>query len=160
MDLAQRKIHEKRARAKRFSEEFKRLTSNIPDCRQYSTVPEAERVAALVGAEKKKRAAERARVNRPQTLEELEVEIRKNEEVKLLPSPRDQKPLPERPAFFNSELDHYKWARDHHRRGGLLSEEDLTYLAGFEARMSPAQAEYWAAERETYEQAGIQRGRT
>lgn len=160
MDLAQRKIHEKRARAKRFSEDFKRLTCNIPDFRQYSTVPEAERVAALVGAEKKKRAAERAKINRPQTPQELESEIRKNEEVKLLPSARDQKPLPERPAFFHSEFDHFKWARDYRRRGGSLSEEELTFVAGFEGRMSPAQAEHWETESEIFARAEIQRGLT
>ena len=117
---------------------------------------------ALLGREKKKQALERGEIYAPRTGEELEKEILtlKNEEVKLLPSPRDQKPLPERPAFFHSELDHFKWARDYRRRGGTLSEAELIFVAGFEGRMSPAQAEHWQAENEMFAQAEIQGGQT
>ena len=161
-ELTKKKNHEKAAIKKDYTEEYKMITSGAFDFLQYSTVPEDERAPALLGREKKKQALERGEIYAPRTGEELEKEILtlKNEEVKLLPSPRDQKPLPERPAFFRSELDHFKWARDYRRRGGSLSEEELTFVARFEGRMSPGQAEYWEAERETFEQAEIQRGRT
>jgi len=46
-DLASQKIAEKRARRAKFAEEFKKISSVAPDFRQYSTIPQIERVAAL-----------------------------------------------------------------------------------------------------------------
>jgi putative transposase len=161
MPLAQRKIREKRDRAKGFVEEYKRLTSPVPDIRQYSTVPKAERVAALVGREKKKRALVRGGVYRIRTDEELEAEI-KNQAIKLLPAPRDQKPLPERPTFFRTDTERYLWCRDYHSRGGALNKVDSDFLAEYTSKMSPAEArleeEYWAGARELHEQNGKRGG--
>ncbi len=149
-DLAERKIHEKRARQKKFLKEYRKLTAAIPDLRQYSEVPHLEKVAALVGAEKKKRAAEQAEISRTWTAEELEAEVERTEKLARAAS-SIKKPLPARPSYFLQDSERYEWCFNFELRGGKLSEEDRRWKEDHEALMSEGQREHWQAVRE-YEQ--------
>ena len=84
-DLATRKIHEKRKRRKEVADTFRSITAPIPDFRQYSEIPAIEKVAALVGEEKRERAIENAALNRVVTQEEIDAHIAKMEAGSPLP---------------------------------------------------------------------------
>ncbi len=142
MSLAQRKIEEKRARRKRFSEEFKRVTSLVPDFREYSKVPEVERVAALIGDERRKKAEENKEANRVLTQEELDRDIARLEAGLSMP-PKSRKPLPERPEYFMDRRSRYEWAIKFVAAGGTLDAEDAAFQADYESAMSEEEREYW-----------------
>ena len=57
-DLTKKKNLKKAAIKKYYKEEYKRITSGVPEFLQYSAVPESDRAAPLTGPEKKKRALE------------------------------------------------------------------------------------------------------
>jgi len=147
LTLAERKIHEKRARAKRFSEEFKRLTRNIPDFRQYSTVPAAERVAAQIGKDRKRKAEEAAAFSRRRSELELEIEVAKIEARALLPA--KTKPAPERPPFFKYKSERHEYLIKSQINGWEISAEDQRWLDEFERKARPEQREQWNVRRET-----------
>jgi putative transposase len=140
--LASRKIAEKRERRKKFAEEFRRISSIAPDFREYSKVPEAERVAALIGAEKKRRALENKEFNRPLSEQEINEHIAKMEAGMALPSTRP-KPLPERPEFFIDELTRMEWIAKYLRAGGELNEEDENFRREYMAALTEDQKEFW-----------------
>ena len=141
-ELASQKIAQKRERRKKFAEEFRRISSIAPDFRQYSTVPEAERVAALVGAERKKRALENREFARPISEQEITAHIEKMEAGMALPS-RHAKPLPERPEFFIDELVRMEWIAKYMRAGGELAAEDEQFRRGYLATLTADQKEFW-----------------
>jgi hypothetical protein len=147
MDLASRKIAEKRERRNRFAAEFKKISAIAPDFRQYSTVPEAERVAALVGADKKRRAIENKQLTMPVSQESIDEHIKKMESGLGLPA-KTAKPLPERPGFFLDDSIHYFWLLDYLKAGGDLEAKDHQWMLDYEATMSPAGRARWQFERE------------
>jgi len=141
-DLASRKIAEKRERRKKFAEEFKRISSIAPDFREHSKVPEAERVAALIGAEKKRRALENKEYNRPISEREINEHIQKMEAKQALPF-KKRKPLPERPSFFLDQDSRFLWILEFLEAGGKLSEEDERFKSEYVARLTESQREYF-----------------
>ena len=145
-DLARRKIDEKRARRKRFSDEFRRITSLTPDFREYSSVPSIERVAALIDSGRQKRAEDGRDLYKQYTPDELEAEMARRESVP--PMPKRKKPLPARPSFFLDDFSRYEWCIQIVIAGGELSEEDAAWKNVYESRMSPEQLEYWKAVQE------------
>jgi len=143
-DLANRKIREKREKQRHFHEEFKRITSPVPDYRNYSAVPAMEKVAALVGAERKRRADENREFYRPLSAAELDEKVAELEAIAAAPPVRPARPLPERPMFFIDALTRFTWCMDYLKAGGTLSEEDRAFRAAYEAAMTPEQKEYWS----------------
>ncbi len=142
LDLAARKIAEKRDRRKRFAEEFRRVSSLAPDFREYSKVPEAERVAALIGQEKRKRAAAQIEFNRVLTQEEIDSHIAKMEQGLPLPS-KSPKPLPERPGSFATDITRFLWILDVLKAGGNLTSEDEAFKDKYLNEQTPGQKEYY-----------------
>jgi len=142
MDLASRKIAEKRERRSRFAAEFKKISAIAPDFRQYSTVPEAERVAALVGADKKRRAIENKQLTKPVSQEEIETHIKKMEAGIALPA-KTAKPLPERPQYFLDDLTRMEWIAKQLRAGGALNEDDENFREQYLAAQTESQREFW-----------------
>jgi len=155
MDLAGRKIAEKRERRKKFAAEFRKVSSLAPDFRAYSRVPEADRVAALIGDEKKKRAAAQIEFTRPLTQEALDKGVEQLERLNArLPDgstaalPRKKKEPPPRPGYWISDTDRYFWCLQTEIAGGTLSDEDQAFVKAEEAKMTPAQRDRWQFERE------------
>lgn len=145
-DLASSKIAKKRERRRKFAEEFKKISSIAPDFRQYSTIPKAERVAALIGAEKRTRAAENLALTRDITQEELDRGVKLLEDLGRVP--QNKAPLAgPRPAFWTSDADRHAWcllaAVD-----GTISPDDADWMVSYEAAMTPAARERWQHERE------------
>ena len=142
--VAQQKIIEKRERRKMFSEEFKKLTLQVPDFRQYSRIPEAERVAALIGEDRRRRAIENKAITRQVTQEELDRDMAIMEAQQNIPlKTKRNRRLPERPGFFRDSISRYIWIIDYRIAGGTLNEEDEAFKAEYEANMTPDQLEYW-----------------
>jgi len=154
-DLAKQKILEKRRKRREIAEQFRALTRHIPDFREYSKVPEAERVAAQVGVEKKRIEASRAALGRTLSPAELEAEIAKLEILNArLPDgtkvtlPRVAKALPPRPGYWISNTDRYLWCIKYEAMGGELCDEDRRFVEEEEMKMTPAERERWQFERE------------
>ncbi len=142
MDLASRKIMEKRERRKRFAEEFRKVSSLAPDFREYSRVPEAERVAALIGDDRKKRAEAQIEFTRTLSQEELDAEVAKLEQGLPMPA-RIKKPLPERPGAFAEDITRFLWILDYLKAGGELNPEDEKFKDKYLAAQTPGQREYY-----------------
>jgi len=141
-DLASRKIAEKRERRKRFAEEFRRVTALAPDFREYSKIPEAERVAALIGDERRRRAIENQEFNKVFTQDELDAEVAKLEQGLPLPA-KITKPLPERPGHFADKTTRFLWILDYLKAGGELAGEDDTFKNEYLAEQTKGQREYY-----------------
>lgn len=145
-DLAGRKIAEKRERRRKFAEEYKKISSIAPDFRQYSQVPEAERVAALIGEEKRKRAEDNKEITRQITQEELDRGVKILEGLGRIPAARKQLAGP-RPSYWATDADRHAWcilaAVD-----GTISDDDQAWMESYEAAMTPAARERWQFERE------------
>ncbi|HNR12630.1 MAG TPA: transposase [Thermodesulfobacteriota bacterium] len=149
MELAERKITEKYSRRREFIEQYRAITSRIPDVRKYSKIPTIEKAAAIIGGEKRARAAEQAELNRSRTDEELAVEVARLEErAETETLRRRAKALPSRPAFFLKEHDRFEWITKYELAGGELAAEDIEFKEAYEARMDIGQREYWEAVRE------------
>ena len=149
-DLAKKKIVEKRAKRKAIADNFRAIIKGIPDLREYSKIPEAEKVAAVVGEEKKRIEAARANLTRALEPEELAAEMAKMEALnERLPDGRSAafamsamgKPVPPRPSEFMSRELRYEWCLKCEMAGGDLSEEDKIFVGQHEANMTPAQRE-------------------
>lgn len=147
MDLASKKIAEKRERRRRFAEEFRKISSIAPDFRQYSTVPDAERVAALIGAEKKQRAIENKESTRVISQEELDRGVEMLEALGRIPAQPQKSLAGARPTYFISDADRHEYcilaAVD-----GTISSEDMDWMTQYEAAMTPEARERWEFERE------------
>ncbi|MGA2527056.1 MAG: transposase [Smithellaceae bacterium] len=150
MDLASRKIAEKRERRQRFAAEFKKISSLAPDFRQYSTVPEAERVAALIGTERKQRARENKELTRQITPEELDRGVQMLEGFNRILA-KKAPAAPPRPTFWMSDVDRHQWcilaSVD-----GTITDEDRAWLQHYEAEMTPESRARWEFEREYFSQ--------
>lgn len=159
-DLARRKILEKRAKRKAIAERFRAMIKNIPDLREYSRVPEAEKVAALVGEERKRQEAVRKNLARPQSAEELAAGIEKLERLnELMPDGTTRafatavlkaggKKAQARPDFWTSAADRFLWCVQAEAAGGELTAEDQAFVQEQEAAMTPEARERWQFERE------------
>jgi len=145
-DLARGKIMEKRERRRRFAEQYRQISSGIPDLRQYSQVSRIEKAAALVDGAVKKRAAERLEFFRQLSPEELEAGVAELEAIQHQPAPR--KPLPERPGYFLTDCDRHLWCVKYESLGGQLSDEDREWVEQYESSMTPSERERWRFERE------------
>ena len=156
-DLARRKILEKRTKRAAIAERFWAIIKNIPDTREYSKVPESEKVAAAVGLEKKRIEAAKADLTKTLTPAELAVEVAKLEALnERMPDGTSSafamsavaKPIPPRPDFWVSATDRYLWCIKCEAAGGELSADDRAFVQQEEAAMTPAQRERWQFERE------------
>ena len=156
-DLAKRKIMEKRTKRKAVADGFRAMIKSIPDLREYSKIPEAEKVAAVVGEEKKRIEAARANLTRALAPEELAAEMVKMEALnERLPNGQTAafamsaigKPVPPRPDYFLKDTDRYFWCLQCEIAGGELSAEDRAFVAEQEAAMTPAERDRWQFERE------------
>ncbi len=146
MDLAARKIQEKRERRKKFAEEFKRMAAMAPDFREYSQVPEAERVAALIGNQQNRRQIAETERTREITQEELDAQVAALEAGFAIPARNVR--LPERPGYFLDEINRFEWCIKYEAAGGTLEETDQAFVAAYETRQTPDQREYWQTVRE------------
>jgi len=146
-DLARRKIMEKRAKRKHIADNFRSMTRHIPDFREYSQIPETEKVAALVGEEKRRQEQARITHEKPLSPEQYEAEVARLEAMNTLPQ-KTSKPLPPRPTIFMTDCDRHLWCVKFESLGGQLTEDDRTWVQGYEAQMSDAERERWQFERE------------
>lgn len=156
-DLAARKIVEKREKRKAIADRFRAMIKGIPDLREYSQIPEAEKVAAVVGEERKRIEAARANLTRALAPEELAAEMVKLEALnERLPDGRSAafamsaigKPIPPRPDFFLSAVDRHLWCVKCEAAGVELSAEDRAFVEKQEAAMTQDQRDRWQFERE------------
>lgn len=147
MDLAGRKIAEKRDRRRRFAEQFHKISSIAPDFRQYSEVPEVERVAALIGNERKQRAIENKELTRPITQEELDAKVQIIEELNRVPA-KTSKPLAgPRPDYFMSDAQRHEWCINAFV-DGTISAEDSAWMESYESVMCEDDRKRWEFARE------------
>lgn len=153
-DLASEKIREKRERRHKFAEEFKKISSIAPDFRNYSAAPQSERAAALIGAEKKKRAIENKNFTRQITQAELDAGVAALEELNRIPAKTNQPLAGPRPEFWMSDSDRHSWCILA-TVDKIISDEDYLWMKNYEAEMEPQARERWEFEREyRIEQAG------
>jgi len=146
-DLASRKIAEKRERRRRFAEEFRKISAVAPDFRQYSQVPEAERVAALIGTERKQRAIENKEINRVITQEELDEKVKIIEELNRIPA-KTAKPLAgPRPSYFLSDAQRHDWCINAFV-DGTINDEDRAWMESYEDAMDDDDRKRWEFARE------------
>ena len=152
-DLAQRKIHEKAKLRKGYTQLYRELTSGIPDVRKFSEVPVIEKTAAIIGKDKRKKAIENCGLYRERTEDELSSEVVALEQKvqESIQTAKAERELPERPAYFLTGLDHYKWIVQQEVAGDIVLEQDRLFKAEYEARMDSGEWEYW----ETIRQLGV-----
>ena len=135
-DLAGRKIAEKRKRRRDVVQQYRALTSGVPDFMKYSQIPTEDRPAAITGtpAQRKRLLEERAPV---QTAEELAADIRQIETYR-----HENRPL------FANKPDRYTWILGQmagQEIGNGVSAEDLKFMEEFEGKMTDASRQYWNA---------------
>ena len=147
VDLASQKIAEKRERRKRFAEEFKKISSIAPDFRNYSTVPQIERAAALIGKERTKRAIENKAANRVMSQDELDVKVAELEMLNRIPAKTNQPLAGPRPSYWISDFDRYEWCLKAFV-DGVLSDNDAAWVAEYEKAMEPKDLERWQFQKE------------
>ena len=155
-DLARRKILEKRAKRSAIADRFRAMTQSAPDLREYSQVPVTEKVAALVGQERKRIEAAQANMTRALSPEDLAEKVAELEAMnERLPDGRTRalamaqigKPVPTRPDYFATATDRYFWCIKCEASGGELSAEDRYFVEEEELKMTPAERERWQFER-------------
>jgi len=153
MDLAARKIHEKRKKRRAYEEEFRRITAAVPDVRwqpaQSATQTAdkgersvAERQVLAIEADDRNRADEIAERRRIRGQEEIAAEVAEIEAQGSKLKAQSEK-VPERPSYFLKPLDRYEWIVAFEMAGGALDEEDTIFRAGYEATMDAGQKEYF-----------------
>lgn len=147
LTLAQRKIEEKRRQRKGFILEYRTLTSAIPDVREYSQVPRIEKAAASISKEQRAKSKELEEANRPMSEEEIAAEINRLEAQNARRRTR-QKKVPDRPGYFRTALDRYKWIVECELAGGKLDEADTAFKLDYESHMDAGRREHWAVVRE------------
>lgn len=142
-ELASRKIEEKRRLRKYWIDEYRRLTSAVPDFRHFSEVPQIEMVGKQLKAETSKLKAEEEELYKKRTKEELAAEVAVLEGYEAKSKEQRAKSLPERPGYFMSELARFEWSVNYEMAGGVLQEEDVIFKAGYESTLTDDQLEYW-----------------
>lgn len=132
-DLASRKIEQKRKLRKSCVEEYRRLTSGVPDFLNYSQVPQIERDAAEVAAARLRDAAQAS--PGPVDTGRLDAEIRRIEAYQTKDRP-----------IFSSQVERYRWCLD---QDGALIAEDVQFMAEYAAGMDEDTRTYWEIYRES-----------
>ena len=140
-DLASRKIEEKRRLLKVTVEEYRRITSDIPDFIRHSEVPQIEQDAARMVSAKKRIDQAESELYRERTEDELAEEAAAIEAASH--PAQAEKEIPERPAFFMDKWERYEWSVYFECAGGVMTESDEKWKADFEASMTPEQLDYW-----------------
>ena len=148
-DLARRKNHEKAKLRKSITQLYRGLTSGILDVRNFSEVPGIEKTAAVIGKEKRRKAIENRGLYRERTQDELvgEVVELKRKARESIQRAKAKKELPERPAYFLTGLDHYKWIVQQEVAGDIVSEKDRLFKCEYEAQMDEGEMEHWESVR-------------
>lgn len=145
--LARRKIEEKRGLRRQFMEEYRRLTSPIPDLRQYSRVPAIEKAAAAVGKQKKDELLEHEELYRKRSAEELAAEV-----AQIRDGAREMQEtasrLPSRPDIFLTEFERFAWCINYETKGGNLTEEDQRFMKNHWGKLDKDSRRYWEKFRE------------
>lgn len=150
-ELANRKIYEKALWKKKFSEEYRALTSGIPNLQEYSKIPMLEKAAAVIGKDKQKRAAEQAELNRILPPEEVEAVVAANEEAARafeVTQRAKKKQLSPRKKFFLSNTERFQWIQETTAQKGCVSPEDLAWSAEHAKTLTDGEREYWQVYRE------------
>jgi putative transposase len=148
LNLAKRKIEEKRRKRRGFMLEYKELTTNIPDIRHFSEVSTLEKSAAKFGRDRRKAITEKAFGYKGMTDEELAAAVERLELRQLQKTEENGnkvKKIPARPAYFTSEKNRYEWIRKVLKAGGEneLNEADSKFKEQYELFMTDYQLEYW-----------------
>jgi hypothetical protein len=136
-DLTARKIAEKRRLRAQFMEQYRSLTSGIPDLREQSQIPTYERAPALIARDRRRKAQEREELYRERTPEQMQAELSEAEraaraEAKCRAEAKTPK-LPPRPDYFPSRR--FQWCLEYLRAGGDLSEEDREFFDDYLSKM-------------------------
>lgn len=143
-DLARRKIHEKAKLRKGFTQMYRELTSGITDARNFSEVPVIEKTAAIIGKEKRRKAIENRGLYRERSEQELHGEVvelkRKVQESQRAKAKREPS---ERPEYFLTDLEHYKWIIEQEMAGDIVLEQDRFFKTEYEAGMDEGEWEHW-----------------
>ena len=138
-DKTSRLIKAKRHLRKTINEEYQLLTAGIPDVRKFSNVPAAEKAAALVGREKKKRAQAAAALAYVPSDEELAENVAQLE---------NYRPAPVRPEFRDAD-QRYEWCLYELADGRDIEPGDAEFMQEFEESWDEGRAEYWAIVRDS-----------
>lgn len=146
-DLTSSKIALKRERRRAIAEKFREITRQVPDFRLYSTVPAAEKVAALIGEEKKQIAMEKAEASREISQEELDEKVKIIEELNRQPAKTVKALAGPRPAYFLSDAKRHDWCINAFV-DGTISEEDRSWMHTYEAKMDEGDRKRWEFARE------------
>lgn len=142
MALADRKITEKRRLLKASIEEYRRITSDIPDFIRHSEISQAEKDAARIVSAQKRLVLADSELYRERTDEELAAEVAAIEAA-TNPPRMEAKELPKRPVVFLDKWERYEWCVYFEAAGGVLADPDVEWKLNHEASMTPEQLEYW-----------------
>jgi len=148
--LAERKIREKAHFRKEIVNKYRQLTAGIPDIRQFSSVPELERAAALIEGDKRKKASENKEMYHERTPKELALEVAQLKKVEEVP-PCDLKvdtTRTKRPTYFLDDLSRYKWVLKELIENRDVSREDQEFKEGYEVQLCPEELAYWRKRQE------------
>ncbi len=137
-DLATRKIEEKRRLRKHFVDQYRALTSGVPDIREYSAIPLAEKAAALIRKKDREELRSDAELYKERTVEQLASEMAVIENYEQQGRP-----------IFSTEVERYEWCVGQLGQGSPLIEEDMTFYKEFETRMDANTREYWEMYKES-----------
>lgn len=132
--IASRLIEKKRALRRQFLDEYRALTSHIPDFIKYSTVPEAEKAAAVVTRKRRQQVLAEAERLRPKTIEELNAEIEQRERW-----------VEESRPIFATEIERYVWILGRQLEGKSVREDEFAFVAQLEAGMDKETFNYWTS---------------
>jgi putative transposase len=141
-DLASRKIEAKRRLLKACTEEYRRMTSDIPDFIRHSDVPQIEKDAAKMAGERKRISMAESELYRERTDAELAEEVAAIEQASE-PRMTPARELPIRPVCFMDKWERYEWCVYFEIAGGVLEAKDADWKAAHEASMTPEQLDYW-----------------
>ena len=134
MELAKRKIHEKRRLLKLYMEEYRKLTSGVPDLIEYSTRDKVHVQAQVVRPLLEFKPQEVGDPLAGQTTEQIEAQIRMHEATERSFDSgicvKVERPDGERPVFEN-EADRFVFLGVEEKCGRPLSEDEKTFMARF-----------------------------
>ncbi len=126
-ELARRKIEEKRRIRKIHLEYYHRLTSCIPDVRNYSTTPVSDKSPALIGSSKKKEGLEDLEYCRELPQEEHNRILIERMQPKVI-----EEPEVEEPQFFATRADKFYFLLEHKiRPGKVLNTEQVEFIRDY-----------------------------
>lgn len=138
-ELALHKIGQKRRLRQQFIEQYRELTSKIPDFLRYSGTPLAERAAAIVSGKRKRQALLEAERLRPMTQEELDAELERRERYEE---------ESRRHPVFRTDFERLHFLIDRQARGQDVTEDEAAFVVQMEAGMGEEDRAYWGSYRE------------